>query len=257
MIQNMDSDEEAIPYSNISDSQETLIGLSDSLSRRLSVPSQVADVLREMIFSNKLRQGERVIETKIARALRIGQPTVREALKTLEIEGLVVRYPNRGCVVTELTREEYEKLIRFRVELEVLAVDLAIDSWSGAKAKALGTVLEQFKKAAEAGDLVDFCRCDREFHQCIWRFAENQYLERSLTQVVTPLFAFVMMRSLQGPAEANIMVGFRHHETLCHAILACNKAKAVQLMRSEMERALAAEARLFTPTAGTAADGRR
>src|SRR5580692_11427614 len=98
-------------------------GLASELTGRLrnqvSVPDRVADALRERILHGQLAPGERVVEGKLSRLLRVGQPTVREALKTLETEGLIVRQVNRGCSVTKLSAQEIKQMFRLRVEWEV------------------------------------------------------------------------------------------------------------------------------------------
>src|ERR671933_2361367 len=104
-----------------------LVRLSESLGRKTSISDQIAEVLRNLIVSGDLNPGERIIESKIAKQLGVGQPTVREALVALEHQGLVVRRSNQGCMVTELTRAEVVHILRIRSELEVLAVEIAVE----------------------------------------------------------------------------------------------------------------------------------
>ena len=86
-----------------------------------------------MIVAGDLKPGDRIVESRIARDIGVGQPTVREALVALEHQGLVVRKANQGCVVTSLTRAEICQLIRIRAELETLAVELAVETASDAE----------------------------------------------------------------------------------------------------------------------------
>jgi DNA-binding GntR family transcriptional regulator len=209
--------------------------LSRSLTPRVGLPEQVADALRDMIISEKLKPGERVVESRIARTIGIGQPTVREALKTLEMEGLVVRHPNKGCTVTTLTRKEFENVFRVRIELEALAVELAMELWSAEKTKALAEVMNRFQAAGNASDVAEYSRCDRRFHQSIWRFAENSYLERALVQIVTPVFAFEVVRALQMGIH-DLTNGYKSHEQVANAILSGDREYAKHLMRVELRR---------------------
>jgi DNA-binding GntR family transcriptional regulator len=188
-----------------------------------------------MIISEKLKPGERVVESRIARTLGIGQPTVREALKSLEIEGLVVRHPNKGCTVTKLTREEFEKIFRVRIEFEVLAVEVAMELWNAEKARLLNELMNRFRLAADAGDVPEYSRCDREFHHCIWRFTENPYLERALVQTVTPLFAFEVVRALQLRIH-DLTNGYKRHQVVADAILSGDREYAKHAMRQEVQR---------------------
>ena len=201
----------------------------------MGVPQQVAKALREMIIAEKLKPGERIVESKIARTLGIGQPTIREALKTLEMEGLVVRQLNKGCTVTKLTREEFEKIFRARIEFEVLAVELAMECWNEEKTTKMTEIMSRFRIAADAGDVPGYSQCDRDFHHGIWRATENPHLERALVQTVTPLFAFEVVRALQLQIH-DLPNGYKRHQTVADAILSGDREYAKHAMRQELLR---------------------
>ena len=99
-----------------------------------------------MIIAGQLHPGERIVESRVARQLGVGQPTVREALVALEHQGLVVRKANQGCVVTTLTRAEICEILRIRAELEVLAVELAVENASDAGVRELIARARDLKK---------------------------------------------------------------------------------------------------------------
>lgn len=225
---------------------DPLLELSRSFTQIAGVSQRVAQALREMIFSGKIKPGERIVESRVARSLGIGQPTAREALKELEIEGLVVRHANKGCSVTVLTRDESAKIFRVRTELEVLAVELAIEEWTQAKSAALREIMERFHAAAEADDVASYSGCDREFHQFLWRCAENPYLERALVQIATPLFAFEMVRALQLNVH-DLANGFKCHQRVAEAVLSGDREYAKHVMRQEMRRGGAFVERFVTP----------
>ena len=103
-----------------------------------------------MIVAGDLRPGERIVESRIAREIGVGQPTVREGLVELEHQGLVSRKANQGCVVTNLTRNEIAQILRVRAELEILAVDLALESASDADIHNLVAITGDMKAAAMA-----------------------------------------------------------------------------------------------------------
>src|SRR5881628_1222320 len=88
-----------VPNSRVSDRLEEL---SQALGRKEPIAEQIATVIRKLIISGDLNPGERIIESRVAKQLGVGQPTVREALVALEHQGLVVRKANQGCVVTSL-----------------------------------------------------------------------------------------------------------------------------------------------------------
>lgn len=192
---------------------------------RTAIPDQVAIFLRHKILMGHWRPGDRIVETRIAKQLGIGQPTVREALGKLEEAGLVVRLPNCGCTVTRLSEKEYGDIFRVRSELEALAVELAAESRDIEKKKTLESSLKKLIKAAESGAVETFYQRDLEFHQELWRLANNRFLERALSQLVIPLFAFVMLELLK-EGSLDLVANAREHQKLVDAVFDADKPRA-------------------------------
>ena len=91
----------------------------------LPLAQQVAARLRDMIIQDQLVPGEWIREQAIADKLRVSRTPLREALKMLELEGLIKLLPNRGAVVTELTVDEVKEKLEVLAVLESLAGKLA------------------------------------------------------------------------------------------------------------------------------------
>src|SRR5215831_17364083 len=127
----------------VSETDLKLEALSQRLGRRAPIADQIAESIRDMIVAGALNPGDRIVESRIARQIGVGQPTVREALVALEHQGLVVRKANQGCVVTELTGAEITQIIRIRAELETLAVELAVEAASDAEIGKLRTITDK------------------------------------------------------------------------------------------------------------------
>src|SRR5262252_8325700 len=142
--------------------------LSHNLGRQAPIAEQVAEVIRKLIISGDLNPGERIVESRIARELGVGQPTVREGLVELEHQGLVSRRANQGCVVTDLTRNEIAQILRIRAELEILAVDLALENASDEEIHKLVAITRHMKAAATARDIEEFFAHDLRFHETLW-----------------------------------------------------------------------------------------
>jgi len=206
---------------------------SRELFQKPSMSGQVKHFLRELIISGKLRSGERIVETRIAHQLGIGQPTVREALESLQDEGLVVRHPNRGCTVVELTEKEVRQIFRLRIEWEALAVDLAMEHWTADKSNELARVLNDLEAAAQTRDAQRYYRVDLEFHRTIWRFADNPFLLKALSQITIPLFAFVMVK-VAAHEEFDLVANARGHRRIVEAISSGDRALAIQITRESL-----------------------
>lgn len=202
--------------------------------KRAALPDQVAVFLKRMIMTGKWRPGDRIVETRVAKQLGVGQPTVREALGRLEAVGLVVRSPNSGCVVTKLNEKEFVDLYRVRIELESLAVELAAESDDNAKKRTLEQALAKLRKAAEKGGEEEFYRRDLEFHQAVWDLANNRFLQQALSQMIIPLFSFVTIETL-GRGYLDMQANVREHEKMVRAIVASDKTRARKIAREVLE----------------------
>ena len=73
------------------------LDLSDSLGRQARIPEQVAVLVHDLIITGELTPGDRIVESRLAKDLGIGHPTVREALVALEHQGLVIRNANQAA----------------------------------------------------------------------------------------------------------------------------------------------------------------
>ncbi len=208
--------------------------LSQQLGRRAPLAEQIADSIRNMIVAGDLKPGERIVESRIAREIGVGQPTVREALVALEHQGLVVRKANQGCVVTVLTRAEICQLIRIRAELETLAVELAVESAADEDIAKLLTITDKMKAAAGARDPQQFFQLDLDFHQTLWRLSNNSFLPRLLEQALAPLLAFLFIRNLRRHIDIDMMDSAQAHVDMAEAILSRNKETARRVAQEKL-----------------------
>jgi DNA-binding GntR family transcriptional regulator len=177
------------------------MGASEMLGglRVRSLPDAVAEKLREAVLAGVLKPGERLIEQKLAARFGIGQPTLREALKELELQGFVRKTaPNKGTYVTKLSQEDFRKILEVRMALEVVAVGKAAAHWNERVSQELGPIVAMMETAAREFDLATFHKNDLQFHRRIWDLTGNEYLGLALERVAFPLFAFVL---LQRPRE--------------------------------------------------------
>ncbi len=159
-----------------------------------SLPEKIAWRIRRAILAGDLKPGERLIEQKLAAQLDVGQPTLREALKELEIQGFVRKIPNKGTYVTELSKEDYKKNIEVRMTLEVLAVGHASTNLTDKAVLVLEQSVEEMERAAHNMDLQTFHESDLLFHRTIWELADNEYLCLALERITFHLFAYVLLQ---------------------------------------------------------------
>jgi DNA-binding GntR family transcriptional regulator len=159
-----------------------------------SAPAAAAEALRNGILAGDLKPGERLIEQKLARRMRIGQPTLREALKELEHQGFVRKGAQRGTYVTKLTREDFRHILEVRMTLEIPAIEKAAARITAGTEAELRALVDAMELAARNFDLNTFHRIDMEFHRRVWALGGNPYLAEALELVAFRLFAFVLLQ---------------------------------------------------------------
>jgi DNA-binding GntR family transcriptional regulator len=140
------------------------------------VRERVVDALRDEIMLGKLADGERLIEDQIARRLETSRGPVREALRQLEHEGLVVSYPYRGAVVLGVSDEEVQHvLIPIRLTLERFCFLKALDRMSDADFAELAKEVWLMGEAARADDLMGAVEADIRFHEFVLGHSGQQH----------------------------------------------------------------------------------
>jgi DNA-binding GntR family transcriptional regulator len=211
-----------------------LEALSEQLGRRAPLAEQIAASIRNIIMAGDLEPGGRIVESRIAREIGVGQPTVREALVALEHQGLVVRKANQGCVVTSLTRAEIWQLIRIRAELETLAVELAVETASDEEIGQLLTITDRMKTAAREVDPQRFFELDISFHQTLWGLSHNTFLPRLLEQALAPLLAFLFIRNLRRNLDIDLLESADAHVEMAQAILTRDKTIARRVAQEKL-----------------------
>jgi DNA-binding GntR family transcriptional regulator len=203
--------------------------LAGFIPQQTSLRVQVADFLRDAILSGNLKPGERVVERTLAKSLGVGQATVREALQVLEHEGLIFKKVNSASFVTQLPAERIAEIVDIRLELEPKAFALAQRRRTSADLDELKNLVSSIEQGVEKNDYYQTSRSDLAFHQKVWSIAGNQTLERILSQLCTPLFAYLMvfLSSSGSPLKERV----KSHEILVAALAEPDEENAVQAAR--------------------------
>jgi DNA-binding GntR family transcriptional regulator len=175
------------------------IGLDSHFSaiEPISLRELVIGAIREAILNGKLAPGERIVESRVAKQMKVGQSAVREALQELEFQGFVARVANKGAFVTDFSLSDINDIYRVRMELEGFAAQLAKESGKPAAedVSQMEGAIARMQQGADEGDFWKFSRSDFEFHEVIWRSSGNRYVEKALRAVATPQFSYVLIRS--------------------------------------------------------------
>ncbi|MEU0602969.1 GntR family transcriptional regulator [Streptomyces sp. NPDC006393] len=145
-------------------------------------PGTLADqayrAIADRLVTLRIRPGEPVNDDRIAAELGFGRTPVREALKRLEHERLIVAYPRRGTFATEVQIADLGHISEVRLQLEPLAAGLAAERASEADRAELTRLLTLLAKSSDSDD--DLIRLDMTLHRAIYAATRNPYLEDTL-----------------------------------------------------------------------------
>jgi DNA-binding GntR family transcriptional regulator len=194
----------------------------------VSIVSQLAAAIRQEIVRGDLGPEAELFEGELAKKYGVSVASARQTLLFLEHEGLVNRTPRKGAAVINFTRKQIKERNQVRVPLEILACRLARRSpLTSTDYQTLEQFIEQMPAAENS--MVDFA-----FHQYLWRKSGNQTLERTLTHLVGPLFAFV---NLSRWSFNNLDDRMTAHRELLTAIRTGTRGDMVSAVKRHVESA--------------------
>lgn len=185
---------------------------------------QVAAAIRERILAGTLVPGERLAEEKLSADLGVSRVPVREALRHLAAEGLVVLRPRRGAVVFSHTEEEVRDLVEVRATLEGLNARLAARRHDPAQMAELERILKDGARVTERSDLAHIQHSNARFHEAIEAIAANSVLVgivRALRDRTALIFA--------SRSRRRVRRNWEEHAGIVRAILAGDEDKAARL----------------------------
>jgi DNA-binding GntR family transcriptional regulator len=159
-----------------------------------TLPSRIAEKIRQAILSGSLKEGQRLVERALATQFAISLTVIREALIDLEKDGFITKKTNAATYVTKLSLDAVEKSFFFRKINEGFAVEEAARLITPDQALALETAYGNLLAAAKRRDPQSYVQIDFSLHETVWKIANNEYVEEALRRTLLPVFAFTVIR---------------------------------------------------------------
>lgn len=192
---------------------------------RVAAPlrQQVTASIRDAIAVGRFRPGDRLTERDLCAMTGVSRTLVREAIRQLESEGLVSVVPNRGPVVTPLSRAQAEGIYQVRRELEGLAAELFARHASEAHQQALRESLRHLPGALDDPDPLVRIRAKNAFYEVLIRGAGNEALGLALSLLNVRI---TLLRSMSLSARGRASKSAEELEALVEALVARDARKA-------------------------------
>ena len=197
--------------------------LKVNMNEYLPLRDVVFNTLRQAIITGEFAPGERLMEIALANRLGVSRTPVREAIRKLELEGLVVMIPRKGAEVARITEKDLRDVLEVRCSLEELAAELA--------AEKLDQALVEFESAIESGDNAAIADSDMEFHDIIFDATGNP----RLIQIIGNLREQFYRYRLEYVKDTDYhIVLLNEHKELVNAIRAGKKEEARKIMKKHI-----------------------
>ena len=125
-----------------------------NMNEYLPLRDVVFNTLRQAILRGELKPGERLMEVQLANKLGVSRTPIREAIRKLELEGLVLMIPRKGAEVADITEKSLTDVLEVRKALEELAVQLCCDKITKEELKELHEAADEFQRILKSGFMI-------------------------------------------------------------------------------------------------------
>ena len=150
----------------------------------------VFNTLRKAILTGELKPGERLMEIHLANQLGVSRTPIREAIRKLELEGLVNMIPRRGAEVAQITEKSLKDVLEVRRALDALCAELACDRITEDEKLKLRRACEDFEAATATGDVTTIAEADVALHDIIVEATGNQRLIQLINNLSEQMYRY-------------------------------------------------------------------
>jgi DNA-binding GntR family transcriptional regulator len=200
---------------------------------RLALYEEVAEVLRQRIFSHELAPGSWIDELKIAEEIGISRTPMREALKVLAAEGLVTMKVRRGAYVTEISEKDLREVYHMLALLESDAAAVVARTASSAQLEKLQMLHDALEDSSQ--DREQFFAVNERFHMELLALADNRWRD----QMVADLRKVMKLsRHDSLLKQGRIANSLQEHRTLMQALRSREPQAAMQAMQDHFSNSL-------------------
>ena len=205
------------------------------MSDKQSLTDKVYKYVRDRILDGSYKTGEALIETKLAEDLDVSRTPIREALKQLELEGLVDSMPNRGVVVRGISDDDIEDIFTIRYLLEGQAAYWAAQRINDEQLSELGEFVAVMKLYTEKQDTAKLAKLDADFHEVIFS-ASNSRITKHILASLHQNAQRARKSSLNIPERTH--KSFEEHKAIYEAIAEHRPDDAKALMEAHVHNVL-------------------
>lgn len=198
-----------------------------------SLGNRIFDILRDRILNEEYKSGQKLNELTLASELKISRTPIREALKQLELEGLVVGIPNKGVYVKGFSPRDIDDMFEIRFALEGLAIQLAIERMDEVHLTKIKEVFElmEFYTLKKDNDKINDLNI--LYHETIYQATQSTYFIQLLKDI--HYYVSVTSRhSIRKPER--LETALIEHRAILDAIIEGDKDKAKHTIQKHIRK---------------------
>lgn len=192
-------------------------GLKVNENEYLPLRDVVFNTLRRAILRGELVPGQRLMEIRLADQMGVSRTPVREAIRKLELEGLVVMVPRKGAEVAHISGKNLRDVLEVRRALEELAGELACERMTAEDFKKLEQANLKFASVLDSDDITVLGQADEEFHGLIYQATDNDRLVQMVNHLREQMYRY-RIEHLKNKSQRTILL--QEHQDIMRALAA-------------------------------------
>lgn len=206
--------------------------LKVNMNEYLPLRDVVFNTLRQAILKGELAPGERLMEIQLAERLGVSRTPIREAIRKLELEGLVLMIPRKGAEVAKISEKSLRDVLEVRRSLEELAIELACQRMTQEEIDELEKKQEEFKKAVLAGNAMKIAETDEAYHDVIYKGTGNERLVQILNNLREQMYRY-RLEYIKDEDKRQILL--LEHDHILKAVRVRHVEEAKEAMREHID----------------------
>lgn len=192
----------------------------------------VFKTLRQEILTGELKPGERLMEIHLANRLGVSRTPIREAIRMLELEGLVTMIPRRGAEVANITEKNLRDVLEVRRVLDALAVSLACERITEEEKEQLRMACIVFAKATETKNVTTIARADVALHDIIIKAAGNDRLAQIVGNLGEQMYRYRFEYIKDESTHASLV---EEHRIIYESIVCGDRQTAAEAVKMHID----------------------
>lgn len=197
------------------------------IGNREMLHNKVCSVLRKAILKGEFKPGERLVQTELAERIGVSRMPIREALRTLELEGLIKIEPHKGAVVRAISKEEIKETYELRSMLEPLALEKSIPNLTTNDLELLKNLQQEM--ILSTGDT--YIEKNKKFHRFLLSRCQSPKL-LGLIDTISHGVALDTPEIVPGQIEKSD----KEHKHILEAVIEGDGTKAAELLTKHIKR---------------------